>query len=151
MLRYNYIHDPRVPPEAHYDGTQVRGVNGLTIDCSVYDPGPFQWTFNAAVYLEDANGGYTNVRVTNNWLYGHAFPVMVGPGTSTFTKNRIGGDIKWDTCYVGKGLNSNDFKGSGNVWDATHQYDVFRRLLQRELGVEPSPALARMLPVSRPG
>ena len=42
VLRYNYIHDPRVPSDAHYDGIQVRGVNGLTIDCSVYDPGPFQ-------------------------------------------------------------------------------------------------------------
>jgi Right handed beta helix region len=120
VLRYNYIHDPRVPSDAHYDGTQVRGVNGLTIDCSVYDPGPFQDTFNAAVYLEDANGGDTNVRVTNNWLYGHAFPVMVDAGTSTFTKNRIGGDIKWDVCYPGKGLNSSNFTSSGNVWDATN-------------------------------
>jgi hypothetical protein len=120
VLRYNYIHDPRVPSDAHYDGTQVRGVNGLTIDCSVYDPGPFQWTYNAGVYIEDANGGDTNVRVTNNWLYGHAFPVMVDKSTSTFTKNRIGGDIKWDTCYPGKGLNSSNFTSSGNVWDATN-------------------------------
>jgi DNA-binding SARP family transcriptional activator len=43
------------------------------------------------------------------------------------------------------------YLAEGNVWDATHQYDVFRSLLRRELGVEPSPALARMLPVSRPG
>ena len=120
VLRYNFVHDPRVPSDAHYDGTQVRGVNGLTIDCSVYDPGPFQWTLNAAVYLEDANGGDTNVRVTNNWLYGHAFPVMVDAGTSTFTKNRIGGDIKWDVCYPAKGLNSSNFSSSGNVWDATN-------------------------------
>jgi hypothetical protein len=120
VLRYNYVHHPRVPSDAHYDGTQVRGVNGLTIDCSVYDPGQFQWTLNAAVYLEDANGGDTNVRVTNNWLYGHAFPVMVDAGTSTFTKNRIGGDIKWDVCYPAKGLNSSNFSSSGNVWDATN-------------------------------
>jgi hypothetical protein len=120
VLRYNYIHDPRVPSGAHYDGTQVRGVDGLTIDCSVYDPGPFQETFNAAVYLENANGGDTNVRVTNNWLYGHAFAVMVDARTSSFTKNRIGGDIKWDVCYPGKGLNSSNFTSSGNVWDTTN-------------------------------
>jgi hypothetical protein len=120
VLRYNYVHEPRVPSDAHYDGTQVRGVDGLTVDCSVYDPGPFQWTLNAAVYLEDANGGDTNVRVTNNWLYGHAFPVMVDAGTSTFTNNRIGGDIKWDVCYPGKNLNTSNFKSSGNVWDATN-------------------------------
>jgi hypothetical protein len=121
VLRYNYIHDPRVPSDAHYDGTQVRGVDGLTIDCSVYDPGKFQWTLNAAVYLEDANGGHSNVRVSNNWLYGHAFPVMVDAGkSSTFTKNRIGGDIKWDTCYAGRGLNSGNFSSSGNVWDTSN-------------------------------
>jgi hypothetical protein len=121
VLRYNYVHDPRVPSDAHYDGIQVRGVDGLTIDCSVYDPGEFQWTLNAAVYLEDANGGHSNVRVSNNWLYGHAFPVMVDAGkSSTFTKNRIGGDIKWDTCYPGKGLSSSNFTSSGNVWDTSN-------------------------------
>jgi hypothetical protein len=120
VLRYNYLHDPRVPTGAHYDGTQVRGASGVVIDCSVYNPDSFQWTFNAAIYLEDANGGYSNVRVSNNWLYGFAFPVMVDSGTSTFTNNRIGGDIKWDVCYPAKGLNSSNFQSSGNVWDATN-------------------------------
>jgi two-component SAPR family response regulator len=34
----------------------------------------------------------------------------------------------------------------GNVVDACHQYDMFRGLLRRELGIDPSPALAKMLP-----
>ena len=39
------------------------------------------------------------------------------------------------------------FLSEGNVVDARHQYDVFRRLLVRELGVEPSPRLAELLPL----
>jgi hypothetical protein len=116
VLNHNYIHDPRVPADAHFDGTQVRGADGITIKCSVYDPGPFRWTYNAGVYLEDANGGTAHARVTNNWLYGFAFPVMVDGRGSVFTNNRLGGDIKWDTCLLGKNA---AFTSYGNVWDAT--------------------------------
>lgn len=41
------------------------------------------------------------------------------------------------------------YLAEGNVCDALHQYEVFRDLLQRELGVEPSPALAELLPRQR--
>jgi Right handed beta helix region len=118
VLRHNYIHDPQSPEGAHYDGTQVRGVDGLVIECNVYDPGPFQWTMNAAVYLEDANGGNSNVRVSDNWLYGYAFPVMIGAGRSfTLRDNKVGGDIKWDVCYRLDGLSASEPTSSGNVWD----------------------------------
>lgn len=33
-LEYNYIHDPRVEPTAHYDGTQIRGADTVSIVCS---------------------------------------------------------------------------------------------------------------------
>jgi len=35
----------------------------------------------------------------------------------------------------------------GNIGEAVRHYDAFRKLLQEELGVEPSPQLTRMLPV----
>ncbi len=38
------------------------------------------------------------------------------------------------------------YLAEGNVSDAVHQYDVFRDVLQRELALEPSPQLARLLP-----
>ncbi len=38
------------------------------------------------------------------------------------------------------------YLAEGNVSDALHQYDVFRELLRRELDLDPSPALGRMLP-----
>jgi DNA-binding SARP family transcriptional activator len=38
------------------------------------------------------------------------------------------------------------YLAEGNVCDAVHQYDIFRELLQRELGLEPSPTLGQLLP-----
>ncbi|HMM93440.1 right-handed parallel beta-helix repeat-containing protein [Phycicoccus sp.] len=116
-LRYNYLHDPRPSSDAHYDGTQVRGVNGLTISCSVYDGGPYTSQLNAAIYLEDANGGNSNVTIDRNWLFGYGFPIFIDPSTNTsVTRNRIGGDIHWDACYPNP---KSTFRSSGNVWDAT--------------------------------
>jgi hypothetical protein len=117
-LRYNYVHDPRVPDNAHYDGTQVRGINGLTISCSVYDPGPYQHMYNAAVYLEDANGGDSNITVTHNWLYGFGFSVMVDAANVTLSANRIGGDIHWASCRLGKRTGNPNLRITGNVEDS---------------------------------
>ena len=41
------------------------------------------------------------------------------------------------------------YLAEGNVSDAVHQYDVFREMLHKELGVEPSPRLAALLPRQR--
>jgi DNA-binding SARP family transcriptional activator len=38
------------------------------------------------------------------------------------------------------------YLAEGNVYDALRQYDAFRALLQRELGLEPSPQLSGLLP-----
>jgi DNA-binding SARP family transcriptional activator len=38
------------------------------------------------------------------------------------------------------------YLAEGNVSDAVHQYDAFRDVLHRELALEPSPQLARLLP-----
>lgn len=38
------------------------------------------------------------------------------------------------------------YVAEGNLSDAIHQYDVFRDLLQRELGLEPSRSLNRLVP-----
>jgi hypothetical protein len=101
LLSHNYIHTPRAPEEAHYDGTQVRGVRGIRISCSTYDPGPYQQTFNAAVFIEEANGGNKNVSVEHNWLYGFGFSIMLDSNDVRIVGNRVGGDIHWDTCAVG--------------------------------------------------
>ncbi len=114
-LTHNYIHDPRVSSSAHYDGTQVRGASGVTISCSNYDPGAYQSTYNAAVYLEDANGGTSNVKVVNNWLNGFGFPVMIAASGTQLLDNKLGGDIHWENCYVGDGPGNAGLVSRGNT------------------------------------
>ncbi len=114
-LKYNYMHDPRVAPSAHYDGIQVRGAANSTIACNTIDPGPFQETFNAAVYLEDANGGENNIVVQNNWLYGFAFSVMMDARNTQLLGNQLGGDIHWGECYLGTRVGNAGLISTGNT------------------------------------
>jgi hypothetical protein len=119
-LLYNYVHDPNVPADAHYDGTQVRGVNGLTINCSTYDAGTYQPMYNSEIYLEDANGGNSNVTISNNWLYGTGYVLMMNGNANThITGNRFGGDIHWGYCYKNPTESYPGFVMSGNVDDST--------------------------------
>lgn len=111
VLRYNLIHHPRAPEGSHYDGTQVRGVDNMVIRCSTYRAGPYQETFNAGVFLENANGGVSNVTVERNWLYGSAWSVMVSANSARFIRNKLGGDIHWGYCYRSSG----EIKSRGNV------------------------------------
>lgn len=43
------------------------------------------------------------------------------------------------------------YLAEGNVADAVHRFETFRSLLQRELGLEPSPSMSDLLPRSRVG
>jgi hypothetical protein len=115
VLRYNYIHHPAAPPESHYDGTQVRGVDGMTIRCSTYRSGPFQETMNANIYLENANGGVRNVTVARNWLYGSAWSVMVSAESARLIGNRLGGKPHWGFCYLSTGKESIESRGNVRV------------------------------------
>ena len=111
-LRYNLVHHPEAPPESHYDGTQVRGVDGMVIRCSVYRAGPFQETMNANIFLENANGGVSDVTIARNWLYGSAWSVMVSADSARLIGNRVGGDPHWGYCYLSSGKDS--IEASGN-------------------------------------
>lgn len=114
-LAYNYVHDPRVGKDAHYDGIQVRGVDRLSITCSVFDAGPYQKVYNAGIYLEDANGGDSNVTVARNWVYGFGFSIMMDARNVTLESNRVGGDIHWGTCRLGKRTGNPGMRSSGNI------------------------------------
>jgi hypothetical protein len=121
VLKYNFIHSPKVPDDAHYDGTQVRGVKGLVISCSTYDPGRYRDPFNAAIYIEDANGGNTKVSIEHNWLYGFGFSVMIDSPKTRIVGNRVGGDIHWDTCDLGDSVRLSSLKIRDNINDETHK------------------------------
>lgn len=118
VLYHNYIHEPAGLTQNHYDGTQIRGADGVQISCSVYDAGAYKPTWNSAVFLENANGGTRNVQVRDNWFYGYAFSIMVDATNAKFIGNRVGGQIKWGPCYVNT-TNGTVFTSDKNVWDAT--------------------------------
>jgi hypothetical protein len=119
VLSHNFIHTPKVPNSAHYDGTQVRGVRGLVISCSTYDPGKYRYPYNAAIYLEDANGGNRNVSIEHNWLYGFGFSVMIDDSKTRIIGNRVGGDIHWATCDLGDSVRVSSLKMRDNINDET--------------------------------
>ena len=115
VLRYNLVHHPEAPPESHYDGTQVRGVDGMVIRCSVYRAGPFQQTMNANIFLENANGGVSDVTIARNWLYGSAWSVMVSADSARLIGNRVGGDPHWGYCYLSSGKDSIEASGNKTI------------------------------------
>jgi hypothetical protein len=121
-LRYNYIHNPNPPASAHADGTQVRGVTGLAITCSVYDLGAWQTTYNSAIYLENAYQGDTNITLSNNWLNGGGYTISVDATNLTVTNNRFGADDHWGQCDNASNKGGiAAFTSHGNVLDATGQ------------------------------
>jgi hypothetical protein len=120
-LRHNYVHDPKVKDDAHYDGIQVRGIDGMSIICSVFDAGPYKPMYNAGIYLEDANGGDSNITVANNWIYGYGFSIMMDARNTTLDSNRVGGDIHWGTCRLGKRTGNPELRSLGNVDERTGQ------------------------------
>jgi hypothetical protein len=99
LLDHNYVHDPVVNAQDHEDGTQVRGVDGLTISCSNYDLGAWKPEYNSAIFLEDANGGNSNVRISHNWLNGGGFTLAIQRVANlTVDGNALGTDAHWGSC-----------------------------------------------------
>ncbi|GAA1439442.1 hypothetical protein GCM10009641_47170 [Mycobacterium cookii] len=98
VITNNLVHNPRPGAGSHYDGLQVRGVNGLDLVCNNFDLGPAQFEYNAALYLEPANGGHSGVVVDNNWLSGGGYIFHYGAdndGATRLTNNHFGGDPYW--------------------------------------------------------
>lgn len=122
----NFIHSFAPACGAHADGIQVRGVDGLTISGNVIDMGAWRRVcglnaLNAAIFLQDANGGNKNITVDGNYLNGGGYVIYIGIGPNTrIVNNRIGRDEKF-------GLFSNTSNpgdivaGTGNVRDNNNE------------------------------
>lgn len=72
----SWIHNPLIANGSHYDGIQVRGVDGLAVQNVVIDLGTYATGQNASVFLENANGGNHNVLVQGSWLLGGGYTVV---------------------------------------------------------------------------
>lgn len=102
-LTHNYVAEPTVHRNVHYDGIQVRGAAGLEISCSTIDAGPVSPNYNAGIYLEDANGGTRDVTVVGNRILGSSWSLMVNAPNTQLIGNLLGGDIRWGHCRVQRG------------------------------------------------
>ena len=68
-----WVHSPQVSGRSHYDGIQVRGVDGLTLERVRVELGEWQRQFAAALFLEDANGGNRDVTVVDSRFEGGGY------------------------------------------------------------------------------
>lgn len=98
VIRDCLIHDPKVTATSHYDGIQVRGVDGLTLERVRIDLGAFVPQHNAALFLEDANGGNRNVTVTDSVLLGGGYTLYSFAGNVAITDSVLAGG-EWGTLF----------------------------------------------------
>jgi hypothetical protein len=92
----NYIHDPAKEKLSSYSGTHVRGAKGVTISCSNY---ALAGNTKAAIYVESASGGTSDVVVSNNWLNGGQFTVNTD-ARLTLEKNVFGTSAWLGVCQT---------------------------------------------------
>jgi hypothetical protein len=94
VIANSRIHSPKVTSNSHYDGMQVRGVDGLTLDNVVVDLGVYQPQYNAALFLQDANGGNQGVTIVNSRFHGGGYVFY------SFAKDvRIRGTVFGDAAF----------------------------------------------------
>ena len=91
----NYIHDPDVTKLSSYSGTHLRGARDVTISCSNYAIGGMG---NAAIFIEDVNGGTSDVLVSNNWLSGGKFAVFTDAKQVTLNENIFDTSARLSLC-----------------------------------------------------
>ena len=107
-----WVHSPQVEAESHYDGIQVRGVDGLTLRGNTFDLGPWMDRYNAAVFLEEANGGNVDVLVEGNLINGGGYSVYVNGRDVRLVDNRFGNDANWGLLHP----RHTPFEESGSTW-----------------------------------
>lgn len=115
LIEDSWIHSPQVTADSHYDGIQVRGVDGLTIRGSYIDLGPYRPQYTAAVFVEDANGGNTRVLIEDSWINGGGYTVSLA-GTDVVLRNNVfGPDAEFGLRYP----NDTRIDASGNILQST--------------------------------
>ncbi|WP_250443506.1 hypothetical protein [Actinotalea sp. C106] len=77
VLEDVWVHSPKVTPTSHYDGIQVRGVDNLVMRRLHIDLGPREPQHNAALYLQDAQGGNQDVLVEDSTFLGGGYVMYI--------------------------------------------------------------------------
>lgn len=122
-LRDCYLYNALATGEAHADGIQVRGSLRLHVDHCYVDMGPFNDTHNAAIYLENANGGNTDWLVEDSYFKtgnGYTLYIHSPGGAGTFRNNTIAPGAFGYQYAAAPG----NVTASGNVDENGDPYDV---------------------------
>ena len=112
LIEGSWVHSPQVEADSHYDGIQVRGVDHLTLRGNTFDLGPWNERYNAAIFLEEANGGNVDVLVERNTVNGGGYALYVAGQGVRLIDNRFGRDANWGLLYP----EHPPFEESGSAW-----------------------------------
>ena len=115
LIEGSWVHSPSVTSGSHYDGIQVRGVDRLAIRGNTIDLGTWAPQYNAAVFLEDANGGNAGVVIDGNVLDGGGYSMYLEGSDIAVTGNRFGRESRWGLVYP----EHSAFTATGNAWEDT--------------------------------
>lgn len=117
LIQSSYIHSQIPGGGDHSDGIQIRGSIGLTIRNNHINMGSFLPGHNSPIFVQDANGGNSDLLIEGNWLNGGGYMLMIDAGTNLQVNyNRIGNTYEYGVLYPGQ---SSNFTQTGNVWDST--------------------------------
>ncbi|MBO1751993.1 right-handed parallel beta-helix repeat-containing protein [Actinotalea sp. BY-33] len=114
LIQDSRIHSPAVTATSHYDGIQVRGADRLTLRGNSFELGPHKPQYNAAIFLQEANGGNTAVTIEDNWIDGGGYVLYLAGRHVTLTRNTFGPNGRWGLVFPASDLSSVTFEG--NTW-----------------------------------
>jgi hypothetical protein len=98
VLEDVWIHNPSVTASSHYDGIQVRGVDRLTLRRVAVELGAYQPQQNAALFLENANGGNRSVTVEDSWILGGGYAFYSFAADVRIRRTTFGG-ARWGHLF----------------------------------------------------
>lgn len=120
VIEDTWVHNPIVKPHSHYDGIQVRGVDGLTLRRVLIDIGPWITQSNAALFLENANGGNADITVEDSMFLGGGY-TLYSFGTNVRVTNSVFDGGRWGHLFPSSQV--------GNITQFSGNTDASRRAL----------------------
>ena len=116
LIQECYSGSPTATSGNHVDALQVRGSTGLHMIGNYFHQGnTFSSLFNAALFLEEANGGNSGFLIEDNYFKGGGWWTTYLDGTGTFRNNTL----DWPNDGTGLIFNTNTFPAGitayGNV------------------------------------
>lgn len=114
VIENSWVHSPTIKDRSHYDGIQVRGVDGLTIRNVYFDLGEWKDDLISSIFVQNANGGNRNVTIASNWIDGGGYAMYLDGTGIVVTNNVFGSNARWGLLYPKS--DRSRLSHWGNVW-----------------------------------